>query len=162
MQAAFVVEDIERAMKTYHRRLDVGPWFLFKRFTPGMATYRGRRTNLVISVAFAYRDDLMLELIEQHDNSRSVFREAGRAPRYGFHHFGLTTTRYQRLVDDYVRSGYEIEFTAETSGRLAIMRTRDLAHRVEILELTDKRRALFDRIRAASRRWNGSDPVRSN
>src|SRR6478609_6857188 len=103
MQAAFVVDDIQRAIKAYWRRLNVGPWFLFKRFTPAMATYRGRPTNLVISVAFAYRDELMLELIEQHDDSPSVFLEAVAARGFGFHHFGLTTTRYRHMVGNYVR-----------------------------------------------------------
>src|SRR5690349_7220156 len=100
MQAAFVVHDIQRAIKTYCRRLNVGPWFLFKRFTPAMATYRGRPTNLVISVAFAYRDELMLELVEQHDDTPSVFLDGVAARRSGFHHFGLTTTRYQHVVQN--------------------------------------------------------------
>jgi hypothetical protein len=160
IQMAFVVENMQRAIETYRRQLNAGPWFLIERFTPAKATYRGRPTNLVISVAFAYRDDVMLELVEQHDDSPSVFRDVMAERGYGLHHLGLITSSYQSVLGQYVSTGYKVEFAAETPGRLAIMRSPGLPYMVEILELDERRRLFFDRMHAASRRWDGLDPIR--
>lgn len=160
VQTAFVVRDIHTSMATYASKMKIGPWFVMERFTPGEAHYRGEPTNLLISVAFAFRDAAMFELIEQHDDSPSVFREVIEQRGYGLHHIGLTTRTYDALFASHIRAGFECVFSARTTGRLAFFATADLAHMVELLELDPKRRRFFAAIAQAAAAWDGAKPIR--
>jgi hypothetical protein len=161
IQTAFVVRDIHESIATYVSKLNVGPWFLIERFTPAEARYRGQPTNLVVSVAFAYRGAMMLELIQQHDESPSVFRDVVIARGYGFHHFGIATETYDALFKSHLAVGFECAFAARTTGRLAMFETSGLPHLVEILELAPRRREFFSRMAAAAANWDGRRPIRS-
>ena len=48
--------------------------------------YRGQATEPVVSFAFANSGELQVELIEQEDDSPSIYREFLDAGREGFHH----------------------------------------------------------------------------
>jgi hypothetical protein len=160
IQTAFVVRDIHESITTYVSKLKVGPWFLIERFTPAEAMYRGEPTDLVMSVAFAFRDAMMLELIQQHDDSPSVFRDVVTARGYGLHHLGITTDTYDVLFNSYLSAGFECAFTARTTGRLAMFEMSGLPHLVEILELDPKRRKFFSAMAEAATNWDGSFPIR--
>ena len=50
------------------------------------SVYRGRPTEPVASIAFANSGELQIELIEQEDDSPSIYREFLDAGHDGFHH----------------------------------------------------------------------------
>lgn len=159
VQTAFIVPDIRDAIATYVRTMKVGPWFLIEKFTPGEAVYRGKSSSVVISVAFAFRGPAMFELIEQHDQSPSVFREHIAKRGYGLHHLGIMTEAYDELLSS-MGTTFECVFSARTTGRLAMLETADLPHLVEILELDPRRRQFFSDVAVQAAQWDGIDPVR--
>src|SRR5690348_13751261 len=115
IQTAFVVRNLHESIGMYVSKMRVGPWFVMERFTPAEATYRGQPTNLVMSVAFAFHGAAMLELIQQHDDSPSVFRDVLVTRGYGLHHVGITTEAYDALFSSYMSSGFECAFSARTT-----------------------------------------------
>ncbi len=99
VQIAYIVPDIEQAIRSWNNALAAGPfavWRNAKPFAGSNATYRGEPCDQVeINLGFAYIGDLQLELIEPCDrNAPSIYTEALDKGHYGLHH-------YQFSVDDY-------------------------------------------------------------
>ena len=96
IQIAYTVADIQAAMRQYSELLRVGPWFLVGPFVPPKGIYRGATTTMRISLGLAFAGETMIELIEQHDELPSVFRETLKLRgAHGFHHWavGAATSR---------------------------------------------------------------------
>ena len=66
-------------MRRYTDLLQIGPWFLVGPFVPAKGIYRGAVTTMRISLAVAFAGEAMVELIEQHDQAPSVYRETRQA-----------------------------------------------------------------------------------
>lgn len=161
IQTAFVVEDIRGAMARYTRTLNAGPWFLRERHRPPGATYRGRPTDVELSLAFGYAGNMMFELIEQHDDGPSAFRDVVEKRGYGLHHIGVVTRDFDASRDKYLKLGYEIAFSAQRFGRVAIFDTlADCPAMMELLEMVPESESFFRKMHQASLQWDGSDPVR--
>ena len=89
IQIAYTVADIQKAMRHYTELLHVGPWFLVGPFVPPKGLYRGVTTKMRVSLALAFAGETNIELIQQHDEEPSVFRETLKARgAHGFHHWG--------------------------------------------------------------------------
>ena len=87
IQIAYTVADIQKTMRHYSELLHVGPWFLVGPFVPPKGVYRGVTTTMQISLGLAFSGQMMIELIQQHDDKPSVFGETLKARgAHGFHH----------------------------------------------------------------------------
>jgi len=162
-QVAFTVEDVESAIAGYVRDLGIGPWFLRGPFTPPQALYRGRPTGLSVSLAMAFSGQLMIELVQQHDDVPSIYNADGAQRRYGFHHFGVATGDFDGEVRRYGEAGFALVFSDITpvgtriayfdgAGRLPGM--------VELIEMNSVQESRYARIHAAAAGWDGRDPIR--
>jgi len=163
IQMAYVVEDIHRAMDTWVKKLNVGPWFLLDSFTGVDAKYRGKPTEAAISLAMSFAGHMMVELIQERSKAPSVYREVIEKRGYGFHHWGVATKDFDRSVERYEASGYELAFVARvpTGGRVGYMdTTRDLPGMVELIELGASFDPVFSRFYRATIGWDGEEPVR--
>ena len=101
IQYAYVVEDIESEILRYTDRLRVGPWFIRRRFVPPEGRYRGQPTAPTFTLARAFAGTTMIELIQQHDDSPSVYHEGPGERRYGFHHWAMLTGTFDEDVARY-------------------------------------------------------------
>lgn len=163
VQTAYIVEDIESEMKAYVDRLGVGPWYLADRFHPPKPLYRGKVVAPLFSLAVAYSGTTMIELIQQHDDQPSVFKEAVEARGYGFRHWGVGVEDFDASVARYLKQGYEIAFsdTAPMGVRVAYMDTmKDLPGMVELIEADEAYEGFFTPDYKASLGWDGRDPIR--
>lgn len=163
VQIAYVVEDIETSIKNYVDRMGVGPWFIAGPFHPAKPLYRGKPVVPHVSLAVAYSGTMMIELIQQHDDTPSVFREAVNARGYGFHHWGVAVENFDEAVTRYLKQGYEIAFsdTAPMGMRVAYMDTvKELPGMVELIEGNAAFDGFFTPIYRASVGWDGQDPIR--
>lgn len=164
IQMAYVVEDIRSAMRKWVTELNVGPWFLLDSFTGVDPLYRGKPSEASITLAMSFAGHMMVELIQEHTPAPSVYREMIETRGYGFHHWGLATNDFEKSVEQYQSSGYELAFLAgvPTGGRVAYMDTsRDLPGMVELIELGAAFDDVFGRFYRATIEWDGKDPVRT-
>jgi hypothetical protein len=159
-QAGYVVPDLSAAMSRYAELLDIGPWFVTGHFQPHVQLYRGEPTEVDVSIASAYSGALMVELIQQHDDSPSVFRDTIAARGYGFHHWALTTSAFATECDAYRARGYEAAFEVQLpdlfdGGRATYFDTsEDLPGMIELIELNEQVEGFFGTMKSAAETWD--------
>jgi hypothetical protein len=158
-QYAYVVEDAEREIARFVERLGVGPWSVRGPWQPPAGRYRGGPTKPTLTVARAFAGHAMVELIQQHDDGPSVFRERG----LGFHHWGIVSRRFDEDLARYAAAGYAEAFSdvlASGSRVVYVDATRDLPGMIELVEHSDAQERLYTQIYEAAVGWDGRDPIR--
>lgn len=167
-QIAFVVKDINAAMQYWSDVLGIGPFFIKRDITFIDYKYRGApATSPRISIALANSGQLQIELIAQHDDTPSIYREFLDRGCEGLQHVSawLTCTEFDRQKNQLIEAGYEIaqECTIASSGvRLVYFSTENSpgGFIYEISDLRDEKH--YSRvlgIRDAAATWRGDDAV---
>jgi hypothetical protein len=162
-QFAYVVEDIESSALAYTRELGLGPWFVRGPFQPPEGVYRGHPTQASFTLARAFSGHMMVELIQQHDDSPSVYHE-GDGPRvYGFHHWAVFCKDLDAELERCAAQGYEQAYSDRLPSGARIVyvdSTADLPGMIELVEYTEAQEDVYTNIYRASIGWDGSDPIR--
>lgn len=167
-QNGHVVKDLRAAVKFWTEVMGVGPFFLLDRITMPGFTYRGKPADPQISVAFSHHGNLQIELIEQHNDEPSMFKEFLDSGQQGLHHVACWTRDYDRDKAAMLASGFEVGHASEgdsndelVSARFCYVHHRQLPGMiVEILERTEAGDVMTDRIEEAVRGWDGTDALR--
>jgi hypothetical protein len=163
IQIAYTVADIQKAMRHYSELLNVGPWFLVGPFVPPKGVYRGAVTTMKVSLALAFAGEMMIELIEQHDDKPSVFGETLKARgAHGFHHWAVGTRDFEKTTAHYRALGYAEAFsdTAPMGFRVVYFdTTRDLPGMLEVIEINAAAEEGFRAMYLAARDWDGKTHI---
>jgi hypothetical protein len=162
-QIAYIVEDLDAALKHWVEVLGIGPFFLIDSSIIENPRYRGQPTDLDLTAALSYSGSMCVEVIQQSNDSPSVYREIMDKRGPGFHHWGVLTGHFDDAISQYERKGYPLAFSGKVTigGRFAYMDSyNDLNGMVELIELTPVVSELFEGLEAAAREWDGKDPVR--
>jgi len=144
--------------------MGVGPWLVLPRLTQSGTMYRGQPTEPVVSFAFANSGDLQVELIEQEDDSPSVYREFLDAGREGFHHLAWWAEDFEGVTRAAEAAGWPVVHSGNVGGmaRFAYYDAGGFSSTVvEVMELTDATRWLAQTVAQAAAHWDGTDPVRN-
>ncbi len=163
IQTALVVEDIRKSMEELTRHMRIGPWFLRENFVFGKQEYYGKPSTAELSIAMGYSGHMLFELIQQHNDEPSVYRDVVTKRGYGLHHFGVAAARFDDAVAGYHARGYRTAFWAEVAPgvRVEYFDTTDvLPAMVELIEMKPSVEAMFTAFQQASVGWDGADPVR--
>lgn len=158
LQHAYVVPDLDAAIHHWHRTLGVGPFLINRNLKISDPLYRGRPRAVAFSTAVAQSGGIQIELVEQHDDGPSAFRDTVPAGGTGFHHVAIIAEDFDATLREHVG----VEVAAE--GRFGDIRfvyldtSATLGAMLEILEDRPAIRAFFGAIRKANERWNG-DPA---
>jgi hypothetical protein len=162
IQSAWIVRDLSEAMDHWTRTYGVGPFFMIPHAKIDGLRYRGQPSTMDYSGALAFQGTMMIELIEQHDDSPSVYNEAGNRADQFFHHICGLTSDFDRLRGEFL----EREAVAAMEGsfgqtRFAYFDTvASIGCMTELVEDTDDIRAIFKLVKDANKDWDGKDPVR--
>ena len=164
MQAAFMVDDLEAAARRWVETTGVGPFLLMPHVRLEEYSWRGeRRTGLDFSVALAQSGGIQIELIQQHCDSPSAYRDTIAKGSQGFHHLALYCEDYGAAYAHYHRQG----FPSAVDGRFGPLRfsyidtSAAIGCMVELVEQHESQSELFRRVAAAAEGWDGlTDPLR--
>lgn len=162
VQNAYHVRDLDEAIQRWHRLWGIGPFFVRRHISLPEVSYRGRPSTLDISAAYVQAGDIQVELVTQHDDLPSAFRDMFRADQEGLHHVAVIPDDYDALVAHYAALGFPVATELRTaSGRgAAYADTRAmLGHMVEIYRVSDSLDALYRDVAEASRLWDGRNLV---
>ncbi len=163
IQFAYTVDDIQEGMRRYTDLLQIGPWFLIGPFVPAKGVYRGALTKMRISLAVAFAGQAMVELIEQHDQEPSVYRETLKARgAHGFHHWAIGARDFDATKAQYASQGYQEAFSdlSPRGVRVVYLDTsRDLPGMLEIIEMTADVEEQYRRMYQAAQEWDGNYAV---
>ncbi|MEM7738689.1 MAG: VOC family protein [Deinococcota bacterium] len=108
-QLAFVTDDIDAAMNYWGNTLGIGPFFIKRHITFNEFEYHGHPSpSPEISIALANSGALQIELIQQHDDAASIYREVADASK--LHHVSawLTKDDFDLQYAELTKKGYEV------------------------------------------------------
>lgn len=164
-QNGYVVRDIETALKHWTEVLGVGPFYYIDSVPVDHFTYRGKPSDLEMSIALGNFGDLQIELIQQRNDAPSMYREFLEAGHEGLQHMSCWTKTYQQDYDRLTAQGYKVAQEGQIGGeqgRFVYFDTQ--THGGTVMELSDISGAkgdFFEHIRKAAKDWDGRNPVRS-
>jgi hypothetical protein len=165
IQTAYVVHDIEAALKHWTENLGIGPWF-YRELVPIEAfTYRGEPSDLKMSIALGYSGDMQYELIQQRNDAPSVYKAFMETIGVGQQHVGFQVDDLEASIGTGRSLGYQMEQegTITNSGSFAYMSKGDHpGTMIEFLPMLEVRRKSWATIQSWSVNWDGSDPVRTS
>jgi hypothetical protein len=160
-QIGYIVTDLDGAIATW-LDLGVAPWFVI-RGLPMRATYRGEPCETTLSLALSNSGDLQVELIQQLDDTPSIFTEFMASSGPGYHQLAYWTEDFNATMNAVAAAGWPVVWSGgEGFGvRFAYVEPPNSpATIIEISELTDATVASSTFIRDAAASWDGSDPIR--
>lgn len=162
IQNAYYVSDLDAAIRRWHELWGLGPFVVRRHIGLPDVRYRGVRTQLDISAAYVQCGEIMVELVTQHDDSPSAFREMYARGAEGFHHVAVLPDDYDALLAHYARAGFEVVTELRTaSGRgAAYVDTRAIfGHMLEVYWPSDGLRQLYANVKRAAEEWDGRELV---
>jgi hypothetical protein len=160
-QLGFVVEDIIAAAAKWVTVHGVGPFHVLP-VVEQEAVVRGVPAPVSIQVGVAQAGPVQIELIQQHCDRPSIFREWTRDGSCALHQLATVTPDYDGKKAHFEQLGYPL--AAESPGgrfRVAYFDTvADFGFYTEVVEQTAGFLAQLERIAQTCATWDGTDPVR--
>ena len=161
-KAGYVVRDIEVAMKHWVDVLGIGPWFYQKKTITTDFYYKGKPYDLDMSIAIANSGGIQIELIQQRNDTPSMYLDFLEQNGEGFHHLAAWTTDINGEVDRLLKLGYKIgQEGVIGENRFVYFETEGL-HSCTIFAIVDVSNGImemFDQIRDAALNWDGTDGI---
>jgi 4-hydroxyphenylpyruvate dioxygenase-like putative hemolysin len=126
--------------------------------------YRGEPTDIDMGVALSYSGPIQIELIVQHNDAPSLFRDfLAERPEGGLHHVAFLTESLEAAIAEGESLGTPLvqQWTDQLGGRYAYLERRSPAEPyVELLESTSTLLGFFEQVEKEARRWDGDEPHR--
>ena len=164
LQSAHIVTDLESACLRWVETTGIGPFLIVPHVELAEYTYRGeKKSGLKFSVAIAQAGGVQIELIEQHCDSPSAYRDLFKEGEQGFHHICFYPEDYESTLAFYTNQGHDVALDGifgekrfcyiDTSHAIGCM--------VELIEENEVQADFFRRIVEAAEHWDGkTDPIR--
>ncbi len=160
-QIGYIVDDIDAALAAWVD-LGVGPWFVMRGIQI-RATYRGQRCATTISMALANSGEMQLELIQQEDDTPSIYTEFLQDHGPGYHQLAYWTEDFETTMASVREAGWPIVWLGDedVGTRFAYVEPPNSPARViEIMENNEITAGMGKFVRDAAADWDGSDPIR--
>lgn len=159
-QIGYVVTDLDDAIAGW-LKMGVGPWFVIRGLSQRV-TYRDAPCEVTLSLALSNSGDLQVELIQQLDETPSVFTEFLAATGGGFHQLAYWAEDFDAATTKLAEAGWPRVWSGgEGEGvRFAYFEPPTGAAIVEIMEMTEASAGMGAYVREQAMGWDGSDPVR--
>jgi hypothetical protein len=163
-QLGFVVDDLLGTAARWAHVFGVGPFHVLPR-VEAPCTYRGTESAMDVQVALAQAGPVQIELIEQHCDRPSVYRDLVAKGESGLHQLCTVTRDYDGKKAHYERLGYELacEVRAQLAQgqRVAYFDTfDDFGFFTEVIEETPGFLESLAVMAQTCAEWDGRDPVR--
>lgn len=163
MQIAYAVRDLDVAIERWVATTGAGPFFVLEHIPLTSARYRGAPGDFDHSSAYGQWGDVMVELVRDHTEGPSPVRDVVGEDGEGLHHVAFMVDDLAAEVDRLAALGWPEALWAETAPGTAFVfcdATADLGHMVELYEPSPGLVGFYELVAAASRGWDGAEPVR--
>ncbi|RYD59963.1 MAG: hypothetical protein EOP60_00615 [Sphingomonadales bacterium] len=161
-QLGFMSRDIDRSMRHFVDTWGVGPWYVLRNL-PVPMRYEGEQTDLVISIAMANCADLQLEIVVQHNDAPSLYRDAlAKTPDLHVQHVAIWAEDPAAVEAGAREKGWQSVFeTLSPPGRSVFVIHPDAPEVcIEISDRDPFKDAAREAIKQIASTWDGSEPVR--
>jgi hypothetical protein len=165
VQVAYLVEDIDAAMKHWLEQAGLGPWTCFRNIELD-TRFDGREFTLHIHEALAYMGDLQIQLVQSLDPPETVtpYQEALNAENWGVHHMAFFADDIDSTIERARQQGFERTCSMRDKGgyRYYYCQSKMMpAVWIEFLESYPGLHTIFEEGIAAAAAWDGSQPIRN-
>ncbi|MFK7957949.1 MAG: VOC family protein [Lysobacterales bacterium] len=164
IQFSYLVTDLDAAIEHWAGTLSVGPFFVLEHVPFANQLYRGDPCEADISVALAYSGPVQIELVQQHNDARSIFFDFLSTRGEGLQHVGAITQNLDEDLAALAKVGAApVQWgEAENGTRFAYLNTDKVpGAMLELFQLPTKVASAFDYMQAAAQKWRpGIDPAR--
>lgn len=160
LQLAYVPSDVEGALNYWINTIGAGPFYHNPHIAFDNMNYMGQPTPLDMSSWLGYWGDTQIEIIKQHNDAPSMYKDWRDQGLEGIQHLGLIAEAGARdslvksgatIIQDGTLGGAEFFYADLGGGPGAV---------VEVMMNSQLARDVFGAMRAAARDWNGKDPIR--
>lgn len=162
VQNCYYVSGLDDAIHRLHRLFGIGPFIVHRNLQLTDVQHRGERSRLHLSVAFAQAGAIQIELVTQHDDAPSMFRDMYAADGEGFHHCAIMPADPMAVVREYEAQGFSVATSlhaASGSGAYFVDTRAVLGHMMEIYVVNDSLRAHYQTVAAAAEHWDGAQLI---
>lgn len=161
-QYGYVVDDIEEAAMHWFNLVGAGPFIHSPHHVSPDHFYRGQPSEADLSYAFGQAGPAHIQLIQQHNDAPSVYREMFPVGQSGLHHVAILPPDWEGEKKRYEDAGYETVTTLVSASRVAYMDTRPaIGCFVELYEDNERLRETFASWKKLHEEWDGvTDPIR--
>lgn len=163
-QIAFLCRDLAASMAFYSSHFGVGPWFIMDRVTLTDCTYRGAPCEISLSAALAAWGPLQIELLQQHDDKPSIYRDWYQRAftREVLHHVAYWVEDLEGAIARARNDGFQVEQEGwvPRGGFVYLTHPDNPDQVLELTERTAARDAFNTAIADAATGWAGDAPRR--
>lgn len=158
VQLGYVVDNLDEAIAHWAGKLQVGPFFVSRHAPYSAFSYEDSRRAPDVSLAFAFWGDINIELIEQHDDAPSLFRDFRQARGPGLQHLAVLSDDIDADTDVLARQGTRVIQRLVNAESGVETRYYDTEHHPgALLELIQRSATLdegFAFMKAAAANWD--------
>lgn len=162
MQNGYVVRDWRRAAEHWVETLGVGPFFVMEHIAFVESTYRGRASAIDVTVAIAYSGEHQVELVQQHNDAPSVYRDFLDASPEGLQHVGALVPDLEAAIAARDWQDRVVQRAVTAAGmRAAYVDT--VSHggtMIELIETNEAMLSAFAYMKRTAQEWDGERPIR--
>ncbi len=163
LQLAWVVRDLDEAMRRWIEQQGAGPFYVMRHCPVTNVRYRGAPGTVDMDVAIAQSGGVQVELIQQHDDRPSCYRDMYRQGQEGFHHICYLVDDLPAALAHFGRLGQSPAIEGDFGNvKFAYVDTRPgIGCMTELVGRHPDIEAFFAMIAEAARGWDGRDPIRT-
>lgn len=161
-QLAYVPADMDAAIAFWTETMGAGPFFRRSRIRFPGTLYHGEPSDIEFSVLIGHWGDLQIELIEQHNDAPSIYRDWRDAGHEGLQHVCIEVDDIAAARAACVERGMEVvqELFWDRGGAIYVDAGGGPGTLVEMVQLSPEGRTRFAMYRDAARGWDGTEPLR--
>lgn len=163
-QHAYVVDDIDAAMRRWTETTGAGPFWLSRNHLGQQHTYRGQPWDEPLHYAFGGTGSTHVQLIEQPSATPSIYRDMYSPGEEGFHHVAMLVPEKDMPAEiaRFEQAGFAVASTLWSYVDVAYIDCREaIGCFVELHGANQVIYDLFELFRRSHEEWDGvTDPVR--
>lgn len=162
-QISFTSRDIDHSMQYFIDVWGIGPWYVTRDIN-STREFRGASREMSMSVALSSSGDLQFEIVQQHDDTPSIFQEFLRHVPNGLHvqHMAVWAGDFaQSRAAALARGWVVMEEGVPAIGPYAYLsHPREPHLYLEISDRSPTKEHFRNVIRDIAATWDGKDPIR--
>ena len=165
VQVAYLVEDIDEAMRHWLAQAGLGPWTCYRNIELE-SVFEGEALTLHIHEALAYMGELQIQLVQSLDDpgEKTPYRRCLRERSFGVHHLAFFSHDMDADLERARKQGFAriCEMRDSVGNRYAYCGSRALPDVwIELLGVYPELTQIFEEGIAAAAAWDGRDPITS-
>jgi hypothetical protein len=158
-QFGFVIPDIQAAINQW-AALGVAPWLIIPEFTLSGSRYRGELSEPVVSIALANTGDMQIELIQQHCDTPSAYREFMDATGGGLNQVAYWVEDIEGTRAAALDAGWTEVWFGDAGVKYYYLEHPDSpVALVELMELNEMSRGMGAMTQEAAEAWKPGQPI---